>query len=201
MQTTRGLTWRVAGAVAAIMVAGFVGGATADAASCPTRTTKQAFAAWGDLNSYFVADSGTFESGTGAWSLSGGPTVVSQQSPWKVNGSAHTKALSIPKNAKATTPLMCVAANEEWMRFFYKSPGVAGSAIQVKIEVSNSLGTSINTWAVDGTRAGWFVSPQIYLPNLRDASGIQYLTISFYPINTQANWVIDDVMIDPWIGR
>lgn len=168
--------------------------------ACVSRSTKQSFANWGDQNSYFVMTSGTFESGSSGWTLSGGPSVVSAQEPWKVLGNG-AKALNLPKNSSARSTKMCVASNEEWLRFFYKSPGVSGSALKVTITVTSSNGTAVNTWAVGGDSAGWNVTPQIYLPNIRDNNGQQWITVQFAPVNTQATWVIDDVQIDPFVSR
>lgn len=196
---------------AALITLGTTAGATgaipgtagiAAASDCTTRSTKQAFLQWGDANQYFIADNGTFESGAGGWALSGGPSVVSGQAPWKVNGSGHSKALQLPKGSSATAPFMCVNSNEEWMRFFYKDPGVPGASIRIEITVKNSTGaSSVNTWEAGSSSAGWKVSSQIGLPNLRDANGQQWISMRFIPTNVGATWQIDDVMIDPWVSR
>lgn len=177
---------------------GVAGGTTMAGDGCTTRTTNTAFAQWGDNNQYFATTNGTFESGAGGWTLRNGTSVVADQAPWKVNGSAHAKALRLPGGSSATSTSMCVASNEESMRFFYKSPG--SGSLQVRVEVSNAFGSSVRTWSVSTSRTGWIVSPQLALPNLRDASGQQWITITFSSSGSAA-WAIDDVMIDPWIAR
>ena len=187
----------VAGAGAVPGMAGI-----AAAGECSARSTKQAFLQWGDANQYFIVNNGTFESGTGGWTLAGGPRVVSGQAPWKVNGSTHSKALQLPAGSSATAPFMCVASNEEWMRFFYRDPGVPGASIRIEITVKNSTGAySVNTWEAGSSSAGWKVSSQIGLPNLRDANGEQWISMRFIPTNTPATWQIADVMVDPWVSR
>ena len=36
------------------------------------------------------------------------------------------------------------------------------------------------------------------LPDIRDASGQQYVTITLTAQGTNATWYVDDVMVDPW---
>ena len=191
---------------AALTLAGLGGavatGTTVSAGSCPTRTLTTPFKAWGDSNSYFVVPGATFE-GSHGWSFAGGISVVSDQEPWKINGSAHAKALNLPAYTTAMAPNMCIADNEDSLRFFYKDPGVGGATLSVKVEAWNnsSTGRSIQTYAIGSNGTGWKVSPRIALPNKRDAKGEQWVTITITPINTAATWRIDDVMLDPWIAR
>ncbi len=185
------------------VAAGGIGAGGVDAAeNCTTRSTKQAFSQWGDSNQYFTVTNGTFESGTGGWTLTSGVTTKNDQATWKVNGASHSKALSIPGGGSAEAPFMCVNSDEDSMRFFYRNPTGNGSAnLQVKIEVKSDLGQAVNTWTVGTSSTGWNVSPRIMLPNLRDANGQQWIRLSFTSINTPAAWVVDDVMIDPWVSR
>jgi hypothetical protein len=177
---------------------GVFGGSASAGDGCAARTTTAAFAQWGDTNQYFTATNGTFESGAGGWALRNGTSVVADQAPWKVNGSNHGRALNLPGGSSATSTSMCVASNEESMRFFYKSPG--SGSLQVRVEVSNARGSSVRTWSVSTSRTGWIVSPQLALPNLRDANGQQWITVTFSSSGSAA-WAVDDVMIDPWITR
>ena len=72
------------GALAAVVVP-TVSAQAADA--CTTRTTAQAFAAFGDTNNYFAIGGGTFESGDlSSFGLTGGPSVVAENEPWHVLG-------------------------------------------------------------------------------------------------------------------
>jgi hypothetical protein len=190
--------------IAVLATAAVVGhGAVADAQGpgCSTRNSRPAFSTWGDTNQYFVATGGTFEGGATGWTLGGGAAVVADQAPWRVNGGGHDEALRLPGTAEASTRTLCVQSNEESMRFFFKSPGVAGASLKVKITTVNERGMASNSWTIGTSSAGWRVSPQIPLPDLRDASGQQWITITFEPVNTPATWVVDDVMIDPWVAR
>lgn len=199
---TRRLTrWiaRVTG-LAVVLAAGTVASqaSPAAAATCPARTLSKPFSSFGDTNDYFLAPDATFESGTGSWALSSA-SVVSGNEPWKVFGSTHAKSLKLNASGTATTPSMCIATAEDSMRFFYRSPGVAGAKLHVHIHVTSGVNVATNDYDVDGTVAGWAVSQRIMLPDIRDASGMQTITITFQPRNSStATWQLDDVSIDPW---
>lgn len=167
------------------------------ATACPTRSMAPKFAQWGDSNQYFVAPQGTFEGRTGMWTRAGGAGVVADQAPWRINGGNHGKAMRLPSGASITSQAFCVAANEESLRFFYKSPG--SGSISIRMDVANAHGQAISTYGFGTSQAGWGVSPIINLPSLRDSNGDQWVTLTF--TSTGGSWLVDDVMVDPWIAR
>ena len=179
---------------------GLAGGSAAAAGSCGTRSTFQAFSQWGDKNEYFLLPGGSFESGTSGWSL-GGSSVVTDQAPWKVNGSSHKKALSVPAYTTVMPANICINSNEEWMRFFYKDPGVRGAQLLVKIEAWTAALQENQEIKIDSGSSGWKVSNQIPMPNKRDSRGEQWITLTITPVSTAATWRLDDIMIDPWVSR
>ena len=185
---------------ATVATTGLAGGTAAAAGSCGTRSTFKAFTQWGDQNEYFLLPGGSFESGTSGWSL-GGSSVVTDQAPWKVNGSKHAKALNVPAYTTVMPANICINSNEEWMRFFYKDPGVRGAQLLVKIEAWSSAGRAIQEIKIDSGSAGWKVSNQIPMPNKRDSKGEQWITLTITPVSTAATWRLDDIMIDPWVSR
>lgn len=196
--------------LATALVAGVTAGTTglvsgsAAASGCGTRATFKAFAPWGDFNDYFVIPNGTFESGAGGWTMysgQGSPSVVSDQAPWKINGSTHSRALNLPAYSTAQAPNMCIASNEDWLRLFYRDPGVSGSQLLVKVEAWSSAGRDAREFRINAGGAGWKLSPQIGLPNMRDAAGGQMVTITITSVGTAANWRVDDIMLDPWKTR
>jgi hypothetical protein len=197
-------------ALATALVAGVTAGTTglvagsAAASGCGTRSTFKAFAPWGDQNDYFVTPGGTFEGSMSGWAFyagNGSPSVVNDQAPWRINGSTHSKALNLPAYSTAQVPNMCIASNEEWMRLFYKDPGVSGSQLLVKVEAWSSAGRRAVEFRINAGGAGWKVSPQIALPNMRDQFGNQMVTITMTSVGTAASWRVDDVMVDPWKTR
>ena len=186
-------------ALASGAVATAVAASPASAAVCPARSLSQPYSGFGDYNNYFLAPSGTFEGGASGWTTSSA-RVVSGSEPWAVHG-AGLRSLRVDAAGYAKSPVMCIATAEDSMRFFYRSPGVAGSGLQVFIEVTSGANYATNQYTVDGTAAGWRVSERIMLPDIRDASGTQYVTITFRPVNNPAAWQVDDVDIDPWRTR
>ena len=182
--------------VSAVAVVGAVGSASA-ATKCPARTTKASFAQWGDSNQYFVANNGRFEDGTRDWTLAGGAGITADQAIWRINGSGDSKALRLPSGSSAKSVSICVASNEESLRFFYKSPGTG--SVTIRMDVANATGWAYRYYTFSTSRTGWGVSPVIDLPSLRDADGDQSITITFSA--SGGTWLVDDVMIDPWIAR
>lgn len=164
---------------------------------CSTRTTKAYFSPWGDTNQYFPAPGGTFE-GSANTAFAGGAKVVADQEPWKVAGSTHAKAAQIPAGGSVKLEKFCVNSDEDSLRLFYKKPGVAGSALWIHVRVTSGVNVATNELTVDGSTAGWAVLNRMMLPDIRDASGRQWVEITLGTRNAAATWRVDDVMIDPW---
>lgn len=189
----------LAGAVAAVAMAMVPSTAEANT-GCTTRTTQQAFARWGDTNQYFVAPGGGFEAGTPAWSMAGGAGTTWGNEPWGVAGGGSS-SLRLPAGGTATSPQFCVASDEDSLRLVLASPGVAGSALHIHVRVVSGANVATNEMTVDGSARGWAVAPRMMLPDIRDASGQQYVTITLSTRNAAATWGVDAVMVDPWKTR
>lgn len=192
--------WAKVGASAVLVGAALLvvpAAASQAAVACTPRTTSKPFSGFGDNNNYFLVQGGSFEGGATGWNLIGA-RVVTGNEPWKVGGSAHSSSLLVPPAMMATSPAMCVASDEDSMRFFYKRPGVWGSALHVHIDVTSGVNRATNDLDLDGSTPGWAVSPRMMLPDIRDASGQQTITISFSTRNVPAQWIVDDVYVDPW---
>ena len=185
---------------AALFTAGLgivTAGGHADAAiACTTRTTTKAFANWGDQNAYFAIPNGTFES-TSGWSLNGA-SVVTPNEPWKVVSSTHVSSLQVRAGGTATGPQFCVGSAEDALRLFVKLPGVSTALLHVHIDVVSGVNRATNDYDISGGGTGWAPTQRIMLPDIRDASGQQLVTVSFSTRGTAATWTIDDVMLDPW---
>ena len=115
---------------------------------------------------------------------------------------AHSKALNVPAYTTVMPPNICLNSNEEWMRFFYKDPGVERRPAAREdrgLELGRS-GRSRRSGSTPAAPAGR--SPtQIPMPNKRDANGEQTITLTITPVSTAATWRLDDIMIDPWVSR
>ena len=185
--------------------------------ACSTRTLSQPFSRWGDLNQYFPVNNGTFESGTSGWTLGSGASRVAENEPWKVAGSGDY-SLKIPSGSSVSTPVMCLTADEDSTRFFYKSPGLNATLTATIVATATSVtttssakrsfagtpGTSVssasNSFTISfplasSAASGWQVSPQIKLPNLSGLTGTYNVQIK---LTAQGGpWQIDDIYVDP----
>jgi hypothetical protein len=189
-----------AAVVGTFVAAGTLGGAPASAGTgCETRAVLKAFAAWGDDNRYFRVPGGGFESGTSdAWSFAGGAGTTSGNEPWKVVSSADGRSARIPAGGSATSRTFCVASAEDALRWFVRRPGVRGAALHIHVRVTSGVNVATNDYDVDGSRSGWTPTERLLLPDIRDASGRQQVSVTFTARGTGATWLVDDVMLDPW---
>lgn len=194
-------TRTVVGVVAAVtMSVSALGAGSASAGSlpCTARTTAKYFAPWGDNNQYFQMPDGGFESGGSGWTFSGGAKGTTENEPWKIVGSGDSKSLWIPAGAKAVSPTFCVATAEDSLRAFVKRPGVANASLRLHVEVTSGVNRATSDIDINGSTAGWTVIDRLMLPDIRDSSGKQYVSVWFWTTGVGASWKVDDVMIDPW---
>ncbi len=169
--------------------------------ACGARLMSQPFVPWGDANNYFVAPSGTFEYGTSSWTVSGSAWTVAENEPWRVNGVTDYSSMQLLPASSVRSRSFCVGTDEDSIRLFVRRPGVAGSALSIRVTSSNPIGTATNTYTLAGDAPGWAPSPRIGIPNLLDVNGQQTVTIEIAPVNNPAVWLIDDVMVDPWSAK
>jgi hypothetical protein len=179
----------------------------ASAPSCDNGTTSKAFSQWGDSNDYFLAPGGNFETGAAGWTLNGG-RVTGDQEPWRVNGDSGTHGLQIPAGHSVVSPTMCVGIENPSMRFFaHRSGGgllAATSQLVVTARVETSLGLVVEVpvgtiGALSGNGATWNRTPaQIVLASLLPLLPGEHTPVQFrFAAVGTADWVIDDVFVDP----
>jgi hypothetical protein len=183
-------------AVAGPAVAAPAGAATSMASPCSSPPTSQVFRPWGDLNDYFLAHGGDFES-TGGWRLNGGARLVGGSEPFNATGKAGKTSLSLPTGATAVSPPMCMTPDHPTLRFFQKA--VQGRAASLRLEalVGKPSTQVIGLGAANGTTA-WAPSPVLSsgVSNLPvDASG--RVTLQFRFTADYGTWQVDDLFVDP----
>ena len=193
-------------ALAALPGTASAGVLVASAPNCDNGAVSQPFAQWGDDNNYFLAPGGNFEGSLDGWAL-GSADVVADQEPWQVQGDNGSKALRIDAGRTVTTPTMCVGLEHPTMRFFaHRSGGglLAGtSTLLVTARTETSLGLVVDvpvgtlTTLTNGTR--WNKTPQqIVLTSLLPLLPGEHTPIQFrFTAVGTADWVIDDVYVDP----
>ncbi|HEY6795172.1 MAG TPA: hypothetical protein VI248_10885 [Kineosporiaceae bacterium] len=101
-------------------------------------------------------------------------------------------------SARSRSPSLCVATAEDALRLFYRAPGVPSSHVKITVRVTSGVAAVDSTYEIAGDPGGWKLSDRIMLPDIRDASGQQTVTISFAQVGARVAWQIDDVEIDPW---
>ena len=180
------------------LISGLLGG------NCPTGGS-QVFAPWQDYASYLLAPNGGLELGTTGWSMSGGATVVSGNEPFLPTG---THSLSLPSGSSALSPVVCLGQNQLFIRMFGKDAGGTDRGLRVQVVWYGLLNKvlGISDFATYGPGSQWSPTSKLsssgglqvpLLPILGSTSARVMLT----PLGSGSKWQIDDLYIDPCIGR
>jgi hypothetical protein len=210
-RTRRARTALAAALTGAALFAGLPGTANAgvlvaSAPSCDNGATSQPFTAWGDSNSYFLVPGGSFEGSTAGWTLNGA-RVVGDQEPWRVKRDSGTHALTIPASRSVVSPTVCVGIENPSMRFFAhrSGGGLLGATSQLvvtaRVETSLGLVVELPVGTINALTNGttWNRTPaQIVIASLLPLLPGQHTPIQFrFAAVGTADWVIDDVFVDP----
>jgi hypothetical protein len=173
---------------------------------CPAGGS-QVFAPWRDYANYILAPNGSFELGTTGWSLSGGAGVVQGNEPFYRSGS---HSLALPSGSSALSPQVCLGTKQLYIRLFGKDLGGADRGLRVRVYwyglLNKLLGTSDFTVMAPG--GDWAPSDQVDssggllmpLPVVALVSSTS-ARIEVTPLGSGSRWQIDDLYIDPCIGR
>ncbi|WP_111765872.1 hypothetical protein [Nakamurella deserti] len=153
------------------------------------------FAPWGDERLYTLLVGGDAESAA-HWQFSGGAFISWGNEPWRVWNPTDRRSVSLLPGASGTLRTTDHFAAE--LRFFtQRLTGPSSSWLKVTVTAQNVDGTTATvTHRVDGG-ASWAASAPLTVPDVRGASGVQYLTLRFEPVGW-GTWRLDDVALDPW---
>src|SRR3984893_2715614 len=174
--------------------------------SCPTGGS-QVFGPWQDAATYLLAPNGSFEFGSTGWSLSGGARIVNGNEPFYPTG---THSLGLPSGSSAVSPTVCLGTKQLYIRMFGKELGGTDSGLLVRIQfyglLNNLLGAK--DYAVFPGGGDWAPTSQVNsgggllapLPVVALVSSTS-ARISITPLGSGSRWQVDDVFIDPCIGR
>jgi hypothetical protein len=168
--------------------------------NCSNAST-QAYAAWGDARSYYLAPDGGFESGSTGWTLGGGAAVVTGNEPFLATG---THSLSLPSGSDATSPVVCIGPQDLVIRMFAADSGGTDSGLRVRVLwyglLNKLLGASDVTvfapggpWAPTAT-----VSSQGGVNVLLPLLGSTSARVEVTPLGAGSAWHIDDLYVDPY---
>jgi hypothetical protein len=187
------------GAFAAPANAGIL---TASASDCGDETLTQPFAQFGDRANYKLVRNGSFETGTGGWTLTGRAKVVSGNEPWKVGGASHGRSLVLPAGSTAISPVSCVGLAEPTMRFFVKKNrapllGISTLAVSVYVKTSLGLVVPVPVGVVLGNGQWKPTPPMLIVANLLPLLPGDRTPVAFQFTPLLGDWQIDDVYVDP----
>jgi hypothetical protein len=191
---------KTVGRIAALTCAAvFVSSGAALAAQCPTQTSKQEFARWGDSASYFLVPGGSFE-GTPAqvgWTLSNA-TLTAGNEPYHLNAATDSQSLRIDGGGSATSPVFCADSSMPSLRFFVRQPA-AGSDLKVQGVVQTPRGPFTFTVADlgSGVLSAW-TPVQVNVPTSRIPRGLSVAAALRFVVPGSGSWQLDDVYVDPY---
>jgi hypothetical protein len=178
---------------------------TSSAGSCYDGPLTQPFQRFGDFAQYKLVQNGSFEAGTGGWTLSGGAKTVTGNESYKVGGSTHSRSLSLPGGSRAVTPFVCLGMHEPTLRLFARRQSGLLTTLLVEVQVQTSLGLTAWLPVLPGDVGGSSWHPTAAMPVL-----VNLLTLSttdrtpvrfrFTPL-LLGSWQIDDVYVDPFSRR
>jgi hypothetical protein len=179
---------------------------TASASDCGDETLTKPFALFGDTANYKLVRNGSFEAGTGGWTLTRGAKVVSGNEPWKVGGASHAKSLVLPAGSTAISPVSCVGLAEPTVRFFAKKNraallGISTLAVSVHVKTSLGLVVPVPVGVVLGNGQWKPTPPMLIVANLLPLLPGDRTPVAFQFTPVLGDWQIDDLYVDPWRAR
>jgi hypothetical protein len=184
---TRLLTTAGVAAVAALALPG-----AAMAAECAPQPTTKAFAAYGDVNDYFAAPGGAFES-LDNWSLRGSPDLLGGFN--LLEETTQSRAAGLGYGEGVTSVSFCVDRTMPHLRFAANHDGGAQLDVTVTTRYNGSSDSSGGSVSPDAHR-WWAPSQFIDLKTSVIPAGEQGVaTVTF---RSQGYWRVDDVAIDPY---
>jgi hypothetical protein len=178
--------------------AGLIG--TPPAYGC--ESPSQVFAPWGDSAYYTLVPGGSFESGTPAWSLSGGARVVSGNETFYVRSSSDTRSLYLPSGSSALSQTVCFGLGDWHARFFVRNVGSAQGSLKVDIVVKSLVGSVVALLDGGSVSAGGAWAPssrvRLTLTNVCSLLGVRAVAFRFRTSGSGAAFQVDDVYLDPY---
>ncbi|HET7146455.1 MAG TPA: hypothetical protein VFI10_04570 [Gaiellaceae bacterium] len=172
--------------------------------NCPSGGS-QVFGAWGDYANYYLAPNGSFEFGTNGWALSGGAGVVRENEPFYPTGS---HSLGLPSGSSALSPTICLGPDQLYVRMFAKDLGGRDSGLRVRVRWYGLLNQvlGLTDYAVFEPGSDWSPTSKLstsggFQVPLVPLLGSTSARIEITPLGRSSRWQIDDVYVDPCIGR
>jgi hypothetical protein len=174
---------------------------------CPGQSASQPFLPWLDPLSYVLLPNGGFESGSGSWTLRGGAEVVAGNESYAVRGSSDGFSVELPAGASATSSPMCVGTLYPTARLFVRNMGELIWTLRVEVLYKDLLGIqqAVPIGMLLGTRTWQPTLPLLLLANVTAlpllSNGATQVQLRFTAPRDGGGWQIDDIYVDPYMGR
>jgi hypothetical protein len=183
-------------AVATIASLAVAAPASASASGCSSPPVSKAFLPWGDLNDYFLAQGGDFES-TGGWTFRGGARLVSGSEPFAATGKAGKTSLSMPAGSVALSPVLCLTPDNPSIRFFAKAAQGRAALLRGEAVVTKPTSQVIGLGAVEGTLLWSAAKPMASGVDDVGWDGDKKVSLQIRFTASSGSWQIDDLFVDP----
>jgi len=176
---------------------------TALAATCPPPpSASTAFSAYGDPNSYVLANDGSFDpiansSKDSPWSLSQGASTVADGNPANLAHGTTNSALSLPAGSSALSGCTTAPLITSILRFAIKNTGNPNGHLHIEILVNGGKNGILDGGSVTAS-ASWGLTQPILVPWPHPLKGAVQLQVRLTPVEPDASFIVDDVYIDPF---
>ena len=179
-------------------------GALANPYDCkPDGPLATRFAQLGDAALYAPVQNSGLEAGATGWTLTGGAAVTAGNEPWHVGSASDRFSLSLPQGSVAVTAPICIDPTYPYFRLFARNAGLAGRALKIEVLSYDTTGKLLKTQPYTFTAApgAWQVTPSIPIAVFgykKAEVSAAPVAFRFTPTGSGAQYVIDDVYVDPW---
>ncbi len=158
--------------------------------------TFQAFSPFGDNDWYALVSQGDFES-LPTWSRGGNVTLAPTSDPFALTGTMGESSLGLQSGGWVRTPLHCVDLLTPHLRFVATATGGGELDIETRlIGCPRQLISRSSTSILPSDHSGWQPSAKIDLNT--SCLGPGRTGIVDVRFRSEGDWLIDDVMIDPY---
>jgi hypothetical protein len=160
------------------------------------------FAQFGDRAPYYGFSNNGFESGLSGWSAPFAG-VAKDNEPWNVNGDGRY-SLALPPGATATSPSFCINLLDPAIRMFAKSSSANGDLrVQVIFRgLTGNLTGILNVGSLNASDHEGAWAPTARIASLLALPlGTRSAQIRITSTASRGLWLVDDVFVDPCIGR
>lgn len=169
--------------------------------TCSSPLVQTPFRRFGDRRNYVLAPSGSFESGTSGWQLSGTAKRITDADPVDLGANDGAGMLSLPARTSAISPTMCVDFDYPTFRLLTKAMTKGEFKIEITYPDANRPVweelKKYDGYQFTNAGSGWKLTDDIDMKI--DLGGMQagYRRVAFRFTALSGSWRMDDLYVDP----